>query len=84
MRTLIALTAALAAGLAASGGARAAEAGISIVAAENFYGDVARQIGGEQVSVASVLNNPEQDPHLFETTPSVVRVVAAAQIDYNF
>jgi len=80
MRTLIALTAALAAGLAASGGARAAEAGISIVAAENFYGDVARQIGGEQVSVASVLNNPEQDPHLFETTPSVVRVVAAAQI----
>src|ERR1041385_3351739 len=58
---------------------RAAET-IGIVAAENFYGDIAKQIGGDRVSVASILTNPDQDPHLFETTPGVVRQVADAQI----
>ncbi len=53
---------------------------LSIVAAENFYGDIAKQIGGDRVSVASILTNPDQDPHLFETTPGVVRQVADAQI----
>ena len=53
---------------------------ISLVAAENFYGDVARQIAGTHASVASVLNNPDQDPHLFEATPSVARLLSAAAI----
>jgi len=59
---------------------RAAERQIAVVAAENFYGDIARQIGGDRVSVVSVMNNPDQDPHLFETTPGIVRQIAAAQI----
>ncbi len=59
---------------------RAAENQIAVVAAENFYGDIARQIGGDRVSVVSILNNPDQDPHLFETTPGIVRQIAAAQI----
>jgi zinc/manganese transport system substrate-binding protein len=58
----------------------AAEGQIAVVAAENFYGDIARQIGGDRVSVVSVMNTPDQDPHLFETTPGVVRQIAAAQI----
>ena len=58
----------------------AAERQIAVVAAENFYGDIARQIGGDRVSVVSVMNTPDQDPHLFETTPGVVRQIAAAQI----
>ena len=53
---------------------------ISVVAAENFYGDVARQIGGEHVAVVSIMSNPDQDPHLFETTPSTVKQIGAAQI----
>ena len=60
--------------------ARAADSKLSVVAAENFYGDVARQIGGEDVAVASIMSNPDQDPHLFETTPSVVKQIAGAQI----
>ncbi len=61
--------------------ASAAEAGaLGVVAAENFYGDVARQIGGAAVSVTSILENPNQDPHLFEASPSVARAVAAAKI----
>jgi zinc/manganese transport system substrate-binding protein len=51
-----------------------------IVAAENFYGDVARQIGGPDVAVRSILSNPDQDPHLFEVSPSVARAVAGARI----
>ncbi len=65
---------------AAALAAAADDAGIGVVAAENFYGDVARRIGGDRVVVSSVLNNPDQDPHLFETTPAVVRKVADAGI----
>jgi zinc/manganese transport system substrate-binding protein len=53
---------------------------ISIVAAENFYGDVASQIGGADVHVTSILSNPDQDPHLFEASPSVARALTAARI----
>jgi zinc/manganese transport system substrate-binding protein len=53
---------------------------IAVVAAENFYGDVARQIGGDRVSVVSILSNPDQDPHLFEVSPAVVRQIAAVQV----
>ncbi len=53
---------------------------ISIVAAENFYGDVAQQIGGPEVKVTSILSNPDQDPHLFEASPSVARAIATGRI----
>src|ERR1700737_3203471 len=53
---------------------------VSIVAAENFYGDVAQQIGGPDVKVTSILSNPDQDPHLFEASPSVARAISVAQI----
>ncbi|HET8543258.1 MAG TPA: zinc ABC transporter substrate-binding protein [Pseudolabrys sp.] len=59
---------------------RAAENQIAVVAAENFYGDIARQIGDDRVSVVSIMNNPDQDPHLFETTPGIVRQISSAQI----
>ncbi|WP_158743723.1 metal ABC transporter solute-binding protein, Zn/Mn family [Acidisphaera sp. L21] len=52
----------------------------SIVAAENFYGDVAHQIAGAQATVTSILSNPDQDPHLFEASPSVARNISAARI----
>lgn len=51
-----------------------------IVAAENFYGDIAQQIGGADVTVRSILSNPNEDPHLFEVSPSVGRNVSAARI----
>jgi zinc/manganese transport system substrate-binding protein len=53
---------------------------LTIVAAENFYGDIARQIGGPQVTVTSILNNPEQDPHEFEARPSTARSLAGAAL----
>jgi zinc/manganese transport system substrate-binding protein len=53
---------------------------VTIVAAENFYGDVAQQIGGADVKVTSILSNPDQDPHLFEASPSVGRAISGARI----
>jgi zinc/manganese transport system substrate-binding protein len=53
---------------------------VHVVAAENFYGDVAKQIGGPSVKVTSILSNPDQDPHLFEASPSVARNLSGAQI----
>jgi zinc/manganese transport system substrate-binding protein len=61
-------------------GAHAADGKLAVVAAENFYGDIARQIGGDRIDVVSIMNNPDQDPHLFETTPGVVRQIANAQL----
>lgn len=53
---------------------------ITVVAAENFYGDLARQIGGSDVKVTSILSNPDQDPHLFEADPSTARALKSAKI----
>jgi zinc/manganese transport system substrate-binding protein len=80
MRTSIGIATALVVALAGLPQARAADGKIAVVAAENFYGNVAQQIGGDRVQVTSILNNPDQDPHLFETSPSVVRRIAAADV----
>jgi len=59
-------------------GARAAP--ITVVAAENFYGDVVQQIGGANVAVTSILSNPDDDPHLFEASASTARALADAKL----
>ncbi|WP_210209492.1 metal ABC transporter solute-binding protein, Zn/Mn family [Undibacter mobilis] len=53
---------------------------LKVVAAENFYGGIAAQIGGAHVSVSNIIANPDQDPHSFEATPGQVRQVADAKI----
>lgn len=53
---------------------------IFIVAAENMYGDIAKQIGGVHVDVTTILSNPDQDPHSFELTPSVGYALTKAQL----
>jgi zinc/manganese transport system substrate-binding protein len=60
--------------------AQAADGKIAVVAAENFYGDLSRQIGGDFVAVSSIMSNPDQDPHLFEVSPAIARQIAGAQI----
>ncbi len=53
---------------------------INVVAAENFYGDVAAQVGGDKVAVTSILSNPDEDPHLFEASASTAKALASAKI----
>jgi zinc/manganese transport system substrate-binding protein len=58
----------------------AAAAPIRVVAAENVYGDVARQIGGTEIEVTSILSSSDQDPHLFEIAPGILRQIAGARL----
>jgi zinc/manganese transport system substrate-binding protein len=80
MKTIAGLVLVFLTVFAASAAAPAADGTIKIVAAENFYGDIAHQIGGSEVSVDSIMSNPDQDPHLFETSPAVARELTTAQI----
>jgi zinc/manganese transport system substrate-binding protein len=52
---------------------------IQVVAAENFWGSIASQIGGKQVHVVSIITNPNTDPHSYEPTASDAREIAGAQ-----
>lgn len=53
---------------------------IHVIAAENMYGNIAQQLGGKYTQVDSILNNPDQDPHLFELTPSIGKKIADANL----
>jgi len=77
MHSRTTLSAALFAGTAAtalllSGCASAAPAeeasGVSIVASTNVYGSIAEAIGGDLVSVTSLISSAAQDPHSFEAS----------------
>ena len=52
---------------------------VRIVAAENFWGSIASQVGGEHASVTSIVANPNADPHDYEATPGDARAVATAK-----
>ncbi|ABO55705.1 MULTISPECIES: metal ABC transporter solute-binding protein, Zn/Mn family [Burkholderia] len=79
-RSLVRLLGVAAAALSIATPALAQSATVNVVAAENFYGDVASQIGGRHVAVTSILSNPDQDPHLFEASPKTARALQHAQI----
>ncbi len=53
---------------------------VKVVAAENFYGDMASQIGGANVAVTSILSNPDDDPHLFEASPDTAKALTDAKV----
>ena len=54
--------------------------GIRVVAAENFYGDMVQQLGGEHVSVTSILSDPNIDPHEYESSVQNGLAVTKAQL----
>jgi len=68
------LLAALAAGRAQASGP------IQVVAAENFWGSIAAQLGGDRVHVTSVITNPATDPHDYEPSAVDARTFAGAQM----
>jgi zinc/manganese transport system substrate-binding protein len=80
MKTIAGLALAFVIAIGSCATAGATDDPVKLVAAENFYGDIAHQIGGPQVEVVSVMSNPDQDPHLFETSPAVLRRLADARI----
>ncbi|MCM8608916.1 MULTISPECIES: metal ABC transporter solute-binding protein [Lactiplantibacillus] len=53
---------------------------IKVVATTNFYGAVAKAVGGKHVQVSSIINKPSVDPHDFEPTPAVAKQVSQADV----
>jgi zinc/manganese transport system substrate-binding protein len=54
--------------------------GLLVVAAENFWGSIASQLGGNRVHVTSVITSPATDPHDYEPTAADARTMAGAQM----
>jgi len=52
---------------------------VVVVAAENFWGSIATQLGGAHAEVVSIITNPDTDPHSYESTPQDARTVAQAR-----
>jgi len=77
---------ALAGGLLAACGSSEKSAGsegkglIRAVGAENEYANVIAQIGAPYVRVTSILDNPNTDPHTFESSPAIAAQVSRAQL----
>jgi zinc/manganese transport system substrate-binding protein len=59
--------------------AHAEDARMSIVAAENVWGSIALQLGGDHVLVTSIISNPNSDPHDYEPTTNDARLIASAR-----
>jgi zinc/manganese transport system substrate-binding protein len=54
--------------------------GLQVVAAENFWGSIAAQLGGSRVQVSSVISSPATDPHDYEPTAADARTMAGAKL----
>jgi zinc/manganese transport system substrate-binding protein len=63
-----------------SHGASNADHTIKVVAAENFWGSVAAQLGGTHVAVTSIISDPSTDPHEYESDAQDAAAVSDASL----
>jgi zinc/manganese transport system substrate-binding protein len=80
---------AIVAALAVSGCGKSGPAAVSsaghgprfvVVAAENFWGSLAKQLAGERASVTSIIVNPATDPHSYQPSTADARTIAGANM----
>src|SRR5579871_1860460 len=77
---VVAGCAALSAAVAGAGRESAAGGTLQVVAAENFWGSIASQLGGSKVSVTSIIVNPDTDPHSYQPSAADARTMAGAKV----
>jgi zinc/manganese transport system substrate-binding protein len=78
---LAALAATLLGGCGGSGSSATSSSGkLNVVAAEDFWGSIAEQLGGDRVEVTNIVTNPAADPHDYEPTAEDARTMAGAQM----
>lgn len=53
---------------------------IKVITSTNVYGSIARAVGSDQVDVTSLINDPQADPHSYESTPADAAQVASANV----
>jgi zinc/manganese transport system substrate-binding protein len=83
-RTLAVLSAAALVGAlaACSGGASATadDGTVKVVAATNVYGDIAKTIGGSHVTVTSIIDDPDKDPHEYQADARTQLAISKAKV----
>jgi zinc/manganese transport system substrate-binding protein len=81
---VIAATALLLTGCSAAGADPAssgtASGTIKVVASTNVWGDIAEVIGGDHVSVTSIIDDPNQDPHDYQASARNQLAISQAKI----
>jgi zinc/manganese transport system substrate-binding protein len=60
--------------------AHSAAPAFQVIAAESFWGSIARQLGGSKVAVTSIVVNPSTDPHVYQPSASDARAMAGARL----
>lgn len=53
---------------------------IDVVASTSVYGDIAKSVGGDKVSVTSIISKTSQDPHSYEASTQDKLAVSKAQL----
>jgi zinc/manganese transport system substrate-binding protein len=83
---LLALAVGVAVAFAGCGGTSDSATGASasgklqVAAAENFWGSIAAQLGGNRVAVSSIVADPDTDPHSYEPTAADGVTIARSQM----
>ncbi|WP_460795944.1 metal ABC transporter solute-binding protein, Zn/Mn family [Microbacterium sp. GXF0217] len=65
---LVSASALALAGCASTPASESGTDGLTVVATTNIYGSLAEQIGGDRVSVTSIIDSASQDPHSYEAS----------------
>jgi zinc/manganese transport system substrate-binding protein len=53
---------------------------VQVVVAENVWGTIAAELGGDRVDVTSIIASPDIDPHSYEPTARDERAIAASDV----
>jgi zinc/manganese transport system substrate-binding protein len=53
---------------------------LAVVASTNVYGDIAQRIGGDAVTVTSIISDPSADPHSYEANPQTLLALSEADV----
>lgn len=60
--------------------AASTSAKVDVVTSTNVYGSVAAAVGGDRVTVTSLIDDPAADPHSYESTPADAAKVGSAKV----
>ncbi|WP_288466716.1 metal ABC transporter solute-binding protein, Zn/Mn family [uncultured Curtobacterium sp.] len=63
-----------------SSGSASSDGTVRVVASTNVYGSIVQSIGGKDVEVTSILDDPSQDPHSFESSAKTQLAVSKADL----
>jgi len=69
--------------LGACGGtddAQARAGTVPVVTSTNVYGDIVKRVGGDRVSVTSIISDPEQDPHSYQASTKTQLALSRAKV----